>query len=560
MDRRPRLPRLVPQRLKDTDPRIFAFNQERDQIIGQVAQRVASHYQHSSQAASSTLQELTFLELRRFAHQHDEEAFHGRRHYRELARALTRMGTSELQQAVQEAAMRMASDVAGNFDSRVYRFACGVIPRLLTGVMQPGALPSALVENSQTLLSHTLKVEGPREHLQQLARHGTLVLVPTHSSNLDSIALGQSLESFGLPPAVYGAGKNLFTNPVLGFFMHNLGAYRVDRRVQAPLYKDVLKTYACVMVERGYHSLFFPGGTRSRSGMVEQRLKLGLMGSAVEAFSRAQVQGNDLRVFFVPTTINYALVLEAETLIDDHLAERGKARYIIHDDESSQADRMLSFLRKLGGVGGACIVRFGKPTDPFGNEVDERGRSIGPPGVIDPRSYVLHNGQPRLDPARDAAYTRALGRQLAHAYQRETVLMGTQVVAHVLFRELVRTTPQYDLFERLRLQHPVQFPREEVLEQLERTRRGLVALEADNEARLSEHVRGSTPEQLLDRALTAWTGYHRRVVARADNGKITVVHPELLLYYQNRLTAYADRIADTEHAAAARELATLGEA
>ena len=30
------------------------------------------------------------------------------------------------------------------------------------------------------------------------------------------------------------------------------------------------------MVERGYHSLFFPGGTRSRSGLIEQRLKLGL--------------------------------------------------------------------------------------------------------------------------------------------------------------------------------------------------------------------------------------------------------------------------------------------
>ena len=99
--------------------------------------------------------------------------------------------------------------------------------------------------------------------------------------------------------------------------MHNMGAYRVDRRIRARLYKDVLKAYASVMVERGYHSLFFPGGTRSRSGLIEQRLKLGLLGSAVEAFSRNQVQGLERRVYIVPTTINYALVLEAETLVEE---------------------------------------------------------------------------------------------------------------------------------------------------------------------------------------------------------------------------------------------------
>jgi glycerol-3-phosphate O-acyltransferase len=44
------------------------------------------------------------------------------------------------------------------------------------------------------------------------------------------------------------------------------------------------------MIERGYHSLFFPGGTRSRSGMVEKRLKLGLAGTGVEAFARNQAR------------------------------------------------------------------------------------------------------------------------------------------------------------------------------------------------------------------------------------------------------------------------------
>jgi glycerol-3-phosphate O-acyltransferase len=58
-------------------------------------------------------------------------------------------------------------------------------------------------------------VEGPIEKLRRLAKIGTLVLVPTHSSNLDSVALGYVLMREGLPPVVYGAGKNLFSNPLI---------------------------------------------------------------------------------------------------------------------------------------------------------------------------------------------------------------------------------------------------------------------------------------------------------------------------------------------------------
>ena len=74
---------------------------------------------------------------------------------------------------------------------------------------------------------------------------------------------GFGLMRAGLPPTTYGAGKNLFTNPFISFFMRNLGAYRVDRRLRFELYKDVLKEYSTVLLEHGYHSLFFPGGTRS---------------------------------------------------------------------------------------------------------------------------------------------------------------------------------------------------------------------------------------------------------------------------------------------------------
>ena len=425
--------------------------------------------------------------------------------------------------------------------------------------MEPRRLTQDLMATSPEALGRVLKAQGDLEHLRHLQNRGSLVFVPTHSSNLDSIVLAQALEISGLPPVIYGAGKNLFTNPIISFFMHNLGAYRVDRRVRVSLYKDVLKLYSQVMIERGYHSLFFPGGTRSRSGMIERHLKLGLLGSAVEAFTTNQVRRIDRPVWFVPTTINYALVLEAETLVRDWLTEEGQARYIIEDDEFSQIDRWIAFFRKVVGMRGACIIRFGEPIDPFGNAVDGGGQSVTPTGrVIDPGGYVERRGKAVPDPTRDAAYTRELGEVLAERYERETVLMSTQVVAHVLFRHLVQSTPGMDLFARLRLRGEIRVERETVCRELGDTRDRLRELENRGRVRTSEVVKEDSPSELLDRALNFWNGYHDSTAADLEGDLVVLRDPSLLLYYQNRLVPFAEEIADPEQLEAACEIEKLG--
>jgi glycerol-3-phosphate O-acyltransferase len=397
------------------------------------------------------------------------------------------------------------------------------------------------------------------EHLRYLQDKGSLVFVPTHSSNLDSIVLAQALEISGLPPVIYGAGKNLFTNPIVSFFMHNLGAYRVDRRIRVSLYKDVLKLYSQVMIERGYHSLFFPGGTRSRSGMIERHLKLGLLGSAVEAFTTNQVRRIARPVWFVPTTINYALVLEAETLIRDWLTEEGQARYIIEDDEFSRIDRWVAFFRKVVGMRGACIIRFGTPIDPFGNTVDGSGQSVTPTGrVIDPGGYVEHRGSAVIDAERDAAYTRELGEVLAARYEQDSVLMSTQVVAHVLFRNLVQATPGLDLFARLRLRGELRLPCRTLCEELDGTCARLRDIENRGRVRTSDVVKEDSATVLLDRALSFWNGYHDSIAASLDGDHVVIGDPSLLLYYQNRLVPWAEEIATPDQLPAACEIHKLG--
>jgi glycerol-3-phosphate O-acyltransferase len=556
-----RLPRLRPYVPPPDAPAVYWFNSERDDIIAEVVERVSGRHDHSPSAIELMLNDAALNEVRRLTSQHDEETHESLGFWKGISRGIARMSDVEQQRVLATVAGHMARDVAGNFDPRVYEMATAAGPKLLSAIMQPSRVPQDLASGSSAV-DELLTVEGDVAHLRRLQEHGTLVYVPTHSSNLDSIVLAQALERKRLSPVVYGAGKNLFTNPIIAFGMHNLGAYRVDRRIRARLYKDVLKTYASVMVERGYHSLFFPGGTRSRSGLIEQRLKLGLLGSAVEGFSRNQVQGIARRVFIVPTTINYALVLEAETLVEDWLKEEGQARFIITDDEFSRIERWYDFFRRLRDQRAACVIRFGAPVDPFGNPVDDQGRSQTPGGrVIDPGSYVLRSGEPTLDAARDQAYTRELGDVLSARYLSDTVLMTTNVVAHAIFRHFVRETPSVDLFSRLRLRGDITIARAALRREVAQLRGALVELERRGEVRVSQMVRTSDAEDLIARALGVWLGYHKRIAAREVGDFVSAEDPALLIYYQNRLVPFATLLAkdlDGATQGAALEISRLG--
>jgi glycerol-3-phosphate O-acyltransferase len=473
-----------------------------------------------------------------------------------LARSLGRMSEADLRRELEGLVRHYAGDVAGNFDPRVYKFATRALPGLLGGVLSPRAtmknLPRILAAMrpggsgaALATLDERVLVDGPIETIRSLAQLGTIVFVPTHLSNLDSVVFGFALERAELPPATYGAGKNLFTNPVLSFFMQNLGAYRVDRRLKHGLYKDVLKAYSCVLIERGYHSLFFPGGTRSRSGGVERRLKLGLAGTGIEAFARTTVAGRPQKVFFVPATINYLLTLEAETLIDDFLQEEGKARYIIEDDESTRIGRVTAFMQKLLGLDAGCVIRFSGPMDCFGNSVDAQGTSYDARGRrVDPTSYVLGGlDLPAHDPAREAQYTRELGDLITDAFRRDTVAMSTHLVAVAAFARLNASAARggreaKDVFAMLREADDVVVSREDLSRDVDMLLSRATDLERKGEIVLARNVRDKRGGQIITDALRAFAGYHKRPVIEPRGGELVLADPRLLFYYQNRLAVH----------------------
>jgi glycerol-3-phosphate O-acyltransferase len=518
---------------------IFDFNAARASIVDEVVERVTTQ----TRDPLHKLNEAAYLETRRLQSSGHPELSE----WRQLAVQLGRLTDAELRERLRHYAERYAWDVAGNFDARVYKFASRVTAPLLGALLSPRSMIKNLSGSFDlTALDSRILVQGPREHIRRLSEIGTVIFVPTHLSNLDSVVFGFAIERAGLPPAVYGAGKNLFTNPVLSYFMHNLGAYRVDRRLRHALYKDVLKAYSSVLIERGYHSLFFPGGTRSRSGGVERKLKLGLAGTGLEAFVRTTARGRTQKIFFVPATINYLLTLEAETLIDDFLQEEGKARYIIEDDESTRIGRVAAFSNKLLGLDGACVIRYGRPLDCFGNEVDDEGTSHDARGrPVKAEDYVIGpDGKPVLDPVRDAEYTRELGERIVDAYKRDTVVLGTHVVATCAFERLRRAVAGApglkgaDLFTVLRHRDDVTVARAELAEDVDVLVERLSAMESRGEILVSPTVRGKRGDAVVADALRAFAGYHTNEVLAPRGTELVLHDTRLLFYYQNRLAAH----------------------
>lgn len=524
--------------VREAENRLERFNADREKLLAEVerrvvARRIAEARRGGDHSLEYVLNDVAYSEIKRL-----EKGKNGAvDRWRDLSRRLLSMSEEDKQAELRSLVRHYGHDVVGNFDPRVYKFATGIGPAALGLLFNPlGSLKDGMTALRN--LDNRIHADGELEIARACAERGTVIVTPTHSSNMDSPAIGFGLLKAGMPPATYGAGKNLFTNPFISFFMRNLGAYRVDRRLRFELYKDVLKEYSTVLLEHGYHSLFFPGGTRSRSNMIETHLKLGLLGTSVTAYKNLVREGRaNRRLYIIPATINYRLVLEAETLIDDYLAETGKNRYIITDDEFSRLGRIFEFFRKIVAHEGSVIVRFGRPFDPFGNDVTDEGESIDRAGrIVDPASFVRGaDGEVTDDEQRDAEYTRALGRRLAQVYPRLTVFHSTSLLARVLYDAIAKAAGTRDVYRLLRA----------TPQQLAVDMATAVAGVDRLRKRLAEHPEwGAEHPHFMDQAATGkvedavrgLSTYHTRPIVERTGETLHVSDIKLLYYYQNRLS------------------------
>ncbi len=464
------------------------------------------------------------------------------RFWAHVAREFHQVDEAGRERILESIAAMYMDEIMGYFNPVIHKFAAKILPWGLKALLARFSPASFLKYLGTRLnLEENLVLTGPIDQIRELAGKATLLMTPTHVSNLDSVVIGLGLYQQRLPPFTYGAGLNLFSNPVTSFFMNNLGAYKVDRRKKNGIYKIALKHYATLSMELGQHNLFFPGGTRSRSGEVEQKIKLGLLGCGVNVYVHNLKAGKpDPDIFVVPCTLSSALVLEARSLIEDHLKETGKSRYIRVRSEYSRPMRVLNFWRDLQSMDSRIHMRLGEPLDLFGNRVDKDGVSRDAHGrPVDRRKYVELDGVPAPDNQRDQEYTRELGRSILAAFRRDNMAMSTHAVAFAAFHAMRRRHPQYDLYRALRTAGPEHaVPRAELLADLSRLLERLRELENSGSLLLAPDLKTAAAGEVLAKALEHFRSFHDGEALREGPEGIHSRNMKLLYYYRNRLAHY----------------------
>lgn len=447
------------------------------------------------------------------------------------------------QQLLEEIIDRYTNEIVGEFDPSAFGLARTILPQFFGRILAaaPGKWFKTVAGNVRTI-HEKIPITGDIEKIRNLSAKGTVVVVPTHFSNMDSIMVGWILNEMGLPAFTYGAGLNLFSIGLLSYFMSRLGAYKVDRRKKNTVYLETLKTYSTVAIQRGAHSIFFPGGTRSRSGHLERKLKLGLLGTAVEAQKlhyKNFPEETAKKIYVVPCIINYHFVLEAQGLINDYLRETGKERFYRENDEYSTSFKLIRFMLKFFSASSSLSVSFGEVMDVLGNKVDDEGNSYNHLGQkINVKNYFITNGELKDDEQRDAEYTKILGERIVDNYYRYNVVLTSHVLCFTLFELIKKKYKGYDLFTLLRTPaEDIAIPYAELVEAIQRVKDKLKEMSEQGEVQISPELRWNI-DKIIEHGMRNINLYHTASPITRNDNNVGSEDLKLLYYYHNRLDGY----------------------
>lgn len=440
---------------------------------------------------------------------------------------------------------RYANEITGTFDPSIYEFAKKALP-----VGFSRLLKTSVGQNFKERLSNEFKIKdrfhftGDLDTIRELGTKATLVMVPTHFSNIDSPVIGWAIQELGLPAFIYGAGLNLFGIKILAYFMNRLGAYKVDRRKKNHIYLETLKMYSTLALHQGAHSLFFPGGTRSRSGAIEDKLKLGLLGTAMEAQYLNLINEKEgetaKKIVVVPVVLNYHFVLEAPSLIEQHLKETGKEFYFTENDEFSTSFKIARFIFKFLTRSSELAISFGPCMDLFGNRVNKDAVSRDSRGKeIDIKDYYLSDGKLKNDKQRNGEYIRLLGEKIVKEYRRNNIVFSSHLLAFAAFEILKKRYKKLDIYALLRIpEEDREITYSEFAQNIEALRKEIFILADKGEIIAPEQISWDI-SKIIDHGVDQLGLYHNQAtLLYTKERNITTQDMKLLYFYHNRLEGF----------------------
>jgi len=440
---------------------------------------------------------------------------------------------------------RYSEEIVSTFKIKTFKFARRFLTFFFNKLLNTGATIRNFRRSAYKKgmsIHERLNCQGAVDEVRDLITKGTVVLVPTHFSNLDSILIGYAVDAVvGLPVFTYGAGLNLYNAGYAAYFMNRLGPYRVDRRKKNAIYLETLKGVSKLSIEWGVNNLFFPGGTRSRSGALESKLKMGLLGTTIEAQRSLLQQNKNKKVYIVPLVLGYPFVLEAKFLIEEHLRREGRELYVQKKDQSYSFKQVARFIWRLFTRKSDITLSFGKPMDVLGNFVDKEGQSLDRHGnVIDIKDYFKTDGVIEENLQREREYTKILADRIVDRYHKDNIVLSSHLIAFAGFHLLKKEHPNLDLFALLR-QPPedYSFKTDKMHEILERLRTRLIALEENGKVKLSPQIFYDNDELLKD-GIDKLGSFHGLQPLMIDKNYELIVSQnfKVLYFYHNRLTGY----------------------
>ncbi len=390
-------------------------------------------------------------------------------------------------------------------------------------------------------LQQRIKVQGNVTLMRSLFEQGTVVVLPTHYSNLDSIMVGYAIDTnVGLPSFSYGAGLNLYNVEIVAYFINRLGAFRVDRRKKNPIYLECLKSMTGYSLLEGVNCIFFPGGTRSRSGQTEDKLKLGLISSVIEAQRLHLENGEDKKIFVVPLNIGYHFVLEASQLMDQHLQSVGREKYVRSKKTGPTIGDIWRFVKDLYSKDSEVYMSFGDPMDVFGNKVDDHGVSHDKFGQkVNIGDYFTFEGKLSGNSQREGVYAKMLGECVVTSYRKFNTILSSNIISFVAFHMVYEEFEEIGLINLMNQKNQIYVLENTLFEAKvgavidivrEMAKRGEVTLSDENWDNKSE---------IISEGLRKLGIYHAvRVLEKKEDGKIVCADLKLLYFYHNRLINY----------------------
>lgn len=438
---------------------------------------------------------------------------------------------------------RYNEEIVSSFKEKTYHFAIKFLNKLFRRILNTfTGKGNRFYWGSKRDLYNRLHITGNVDEARALFKKGTVVVVPTHFSNLDSVMMGYILDRMvGFPSFAYAAGLNLFDYEIAAYFMNRLGAYRVDRRKKNPIYLECLKAVTSFSLQNGVNNIFFPGGTRSRSGSIEKKLKLGLLGSVVQAQRANFENGKDEKIFIVPVIAGYPFVLEAKGLINNYLRSTGKEKYIHSKDDLSVYKKTYRFIKNLFGRGSEIYLTLGEPMDVMGNYVNQEGESIDERGsMIKLRDYFLSSeGDVEENPQRESVYTRILGEKIIDNYYRNNTVLSSHLIAFLAFQYFVKTNGDLSLYNLLNLHvDSVSIPPDVFKVIVTQAQDYLLKLESKGNIGLSDDIKMEIQE-LIESGVSKVGAFHPQKTLYIDKyGNIRTEDLKLLYYYHNRMEGY----------------------